>query len=63
MCFERSVTHPQRFILFFLKYSGKYITEADVEDRVRQMESTRNDMMERLEYEAKNRQRMLKKKL
>ncbi|CAJ1966105.1 unnamed protein product [Cylindrotheca closterium] len=34
---------------------GKYVTEADVEDRVRQMESTRDSMMERLEYEANQR--------
>ncbi|KAL3927884.1 MAG: hypothetical protein SGBAC_012892 [Bacillariaceae sp.] len=40
---------------------GKYVTEADVEDRVRQMEVTRNNMMDRLEYE--NTQRIMRSKL
>lgn len=31
---------------------GRYVTEGDVEARVRQMEATRIDMMERLEYET-----------
>ena len=42
---------------------GKYVTEGDIDARVRQMENTRNDMMERLEHEANIRQQqMLRKK-
>lgn len=31
---------------------GKFITEAQVEDRVQEMESTRTKLLERLEYQA-----------
>jgi hypothetical protein len=42
---------------------GKYVTEADIEARVLQMEHTRNNMLERLEYEANSRQQMTKRNL
>jgi hypothetical protein len=32
---------------------GKFITEADVEERVLQMEATRGELMERLDFQAK----------
>jgi hypothetical protein len=36
---------------------GKFITEGQVEERVLQMESTRNELLDRLEYQAKQHQK------
>ena len=35
-----------------LNFSGKFMTEGDVEDRVEQMVRTRQSMLARLEYQA-----------
>lgn len=40
-------------------FSGRYVTEAEVEHRVNEMEKTREAMLERLEYTA---QQQLKQK-
>ena len=38
--------------LLFATRSGKYVTEADVEARVKEMEATRAKMLSTLEYKA-----------
>lgn len=40
---------------------GKYITESQVEDRVREMEATRTQLLERLEYQANHLPEYMKK--
>jgi hypothetical protein len=50
-----SLTMSNTDYLFLLRCRGKYVTQADVEARVQQMEATRHDMMERLENEEKTR--------
>lgn len=33
--------------------NGKFVTDSEVEERVREMEKTRNELLDRLEYQAK----------
>jgi hypothetical protein len=41
------------FLRFGKTKSGRYVTEAEVEGRVVEMEKTRDGMLERLEYTAR----------
>ena len=40
---------------------GKFVTEAEVEDRVVQMESTRNELLDRLDFQARQQQQPMRK--
>ena len=53
-------TYDNMFITQFHVHSGKFLTEADVEARVDEMEATRNKMLERLEYQLEQQEAMHK---
>ena len=54
------LTYDNMFITQFYVHSGKFLTEADVEARVDEMEATRNKMLERLEYQLEQQEAMHK---